>query len=557
MRNRLLMGALSVVGLALSLTGCTNPSGLDSISVSPSTQSLGVGQTTQLSVTGTYGNASHLSTKPVTTGVTWSSNTPSVATVDAAGVVTGVGAGTSTVTATAQAFNGPVSASSTITVGSTSGGGGGATGGAVVSLAVIPSSQTVATAGQTTQFIAIGTTSTGATLYLTNSAAWSSSTTTVATIGATTGLATAVGAGSTTITARYTDATSGSVVIGVATLTVSAGASEQVTSMTMLPSSLSLTASGQTSQLILLGVAGSTGLTNNLTTSPNVTWTSNTPTVATVSNSGLVTAVTAGTATVVALYTNTDSSVVQTTASISVSISGTGTSLESITSLSIVPSSLSVANLQATGQFLAIGTFSSAPYVRDVTNLPTTTWLSSFPNDFPVNNNTGGGSGASAGIVSAFASGGATIIAESTSVDGTIQSATATFSCPLVLPPPPGSLSQTPGSCYPGSQAASLISTLTVYNRGLDTTHWQITAPSATGTPNVLHCGPGWAGAGGSVCTASYPVGTTVTVTSPAGAGAFGGWSSNCTPVGAVTAAGPNQCTVTLTTDDTVGAIIN
>lgn len=569
MRNRLLMGALSVVGVALSLTGCTNPSGLDSIAVSPSTQSLAVGQTAQLGVTGTYGNASHVSTQPVTSGVTWTSNSTSVATVSTSGLVTAVGSGTATITASAQGFKGPLSSTSTITVGVTGTGVGGTTGGVVVSLAVIPSAQTVATAGQTTQFIAIGTTSNGATLYLTNSVAWSSSTPAVATIGGTTGLATAVGAGTTTVTALYTDATTGSVVTGVASLTVSAGASEQVTSLTMLPSSLSLTASGQTSQLILLGVGGSTGLTTNLTSSPNVMWSSGTKTVATVSTSGLVTAVTAGTSTIVAQYTNTDNSVVTASASISVSISGTGTSLESITSLSIVPSSITVLDFQLTGQFLAIGTFSQAPYVRDVTNLSTTTWLSSEPEIFTVGTNcTGspnppatcaGNAGSSAGLATAFGNGSATIIAESSSPDGTIQQATATFSCPYQLPAPP-----TPGSCYPGEAVApTLLETLTIYNEGLNTTNWEVTAPSATGTLDVIHCGPGWTlggGTGGSVCTATYPEGTTVTVTAtqPAGAtGTFGGWSYNCTPTAAITANGPNSCTVTLTANDSVGAIFN
>ena len=100
MRNRLFMGALSVIGVAMSLTGCTNPSGLDSIAVTPSTQALAVGQTAELSVTGTYGNANHLSTQPVSSGVTWSSNTTSVATVSATGVVTRVASGTATITAT-------------------------------------------------------------------------------------------------------------------------------------------------------------------------------------------------------------------------------------------------------------------------------------------------------------------------------------------------------------------------------------------------------------------------------------------------------------------------
>jgi hypothetical protein len=102
---------------------------------------------------------------------------------------------------------------------------------------------------------------------------------------------------------------------------------------------------------------------------------------------------------------------------------------------------------------------------------------------------------------------------------------------------------------------------LTVYNEGLNITTWEVTAPSATGTANVLHCGPGWAlngGAGGSVCTATYPVGTTVTLTAPATGAAFGGWSNNCLPTVPVTATLLNSCTVLLTYDDTtVGAIFN
>jgi hypothetical protein len=104
------------------------------------------------------------------------------------------------------------------------------------------------------------------------------------------------------------------------------------------------------------------------------------------------------------------------------------------------------------------------------------------------------------------------------------------------------------------------LETLTVYNEGLNTTNWVVTAPSATGTQDVLHCGPGWTlngGTGGSVCTATYPEGTSVILTAPAGAGAFGGWSYNCTPTAAISANGPNSCTVTLTSNDSVGAIFN
>jgi hypothetical protein len=113
-----------------------------------------------------------------------------------------------------------------------------------------------------------------------------------------------------------------------------------------------------------------------------------------------------------------------------------------------------------------------------------------------------------------------------------------------------------------------------VYNEGLDTKNWLVTAPSATGTQDVIHCGPGWAadgGTGGSVCTATYPLGTTVTLTAPSQKNVFfGGWSSTCSSTGQVTPTGPNTCTVTLggqnvdpngnpfyLTDVTVGAIFN
>jgi hypothetical protein len=98
----------------------------------------------------------------------------------------------------------------------------------------------------------------------------------------------------------------------------------------------------------------------------------------------------------------------------------------------------------------------------------------------------------------------------------------------------PPDLPVTYGSCFPGSEASSLLSTITVYNEGLNTTNWLVTAPSATGTADVIHCGPGWTGTGGSVCVATYPIGTPPT------------------------AAGPNTCTIIPTTsNETVGAIFN
>jgi hypothetical protein len=213
------------------------------------------------------------------------------------------------------------------------------------------------------------------------------------------------------------------------------------------------------------------------------------------------------------------------------------------------------------GQFLAIGTFSTAPTVRDVTN--SVTWLTSEPNKFPVTNNNSappGGGTENGGVVSAYEASvgpvGAIITAEATDSNGSIATATANVGCPYVLPNPP----TTPGSCF--NSVPTLLTTLTVFNEGLDTTNWYVTAPSATGTQDVIHCGPGWAAngnTGGSVCTATYPLNSKITLTAPAQSGVkFGGWSSNCSNVPPITQTGPNTCTITLSdTDVTVGAIFN
>jgi hypothetical protein len=449
-------------------------------------------------------------------------------------------------------YTGVVSASATLTV---SGGGGVSPGSSVVSMAIIPSAQSVAVPNQTAQFLAIGTTSTGQTVNLTNAVAWSSSSQQIATIGGTTGLATALGQGTSTITALYVSG--GSTLTATATFTVQGGTTEEYTAISIVPGSQSVSASGQTGQFIALATSGTTGLEEDVTNSPQTTWASTIPSVATISTglasgNGIATGVSLGTSTITAELKNPDGSLVSSFSTLNVTNTPAP---EPLLSLQIIPSTITVDDLLGTGQFLAVGTYSTPPTVRDLTN--SVQWLTSAPSVFPVNTNgTGSPSGgANAGIVTAYGSGGATIIAEATDPQtGSIQTATASFDCPLVLPTP-----TTAGSCYPGSEASSLLSTLTIYNEGLNTTNWLVLAPSATGTPNVLHCGPGSSGdgLGGSVCVATYPVGTTVTLTAPAGQGAFGGWSYNCVPLGSVTAAGPNQCQVTLTFDDTVGAIFN
>lgn len=639
MLDRLSSRALFLAALLLPIAGCTN-SLVDDISVSPTTQSVAVGQTAQFNA---YGLTGHGTTHPgtvadITTQVTWTSSSPGVATISAAGVATGVSAGTTTITASTTGFTGLLAATATLTVsggsgsgtGTTSGvtaltitpssqtvaapgntaqfialgttatgsvnlttavswqsssaqiatvnaaglamavgqgtdsitavytnpgggstvtgtatftvtgggtGGGGVTG--ISSIAVIPNSQSVAAPNDTTQFLAIGTTGGGATTNLTSKVTWSSSSVQIATIAAG-GLATAVGQGSATITAVYNDPTSGNTITGTATFAVTAGTTQQYTKLQILPDSQTL-GSGGTGQFVALATQGTTGFEVDVTgDTQQLTWQSSSSNIVSVSSKGLATGEGVGTSTITAELQNQDGSIVSATATV------TGTSTpppQPIVALNIIPSSISVLNFQLTGNFLAIATLSSAPYVEDVTNNPNTTWLSSEPQLFPVNTNSGGNSGATAGIVTAYGSGGATIIAETTtpvsgSTIGMIQTATATFNCPEVLP----QTGATDASCYPGQPPPqTLLSTLTVYNEGLNTTNWYVTAASATGTANVLHCGPGWTGAGGSVCTSTYPVGTIAPNNSTegvlleaqqtgGGTGTFGGWSDSCLP---------------------------
>lgn len=171
------------------LSGCGGPTPyLASIQVTPGSASVGAGTSAQFTAVGTYQSQKKSPyTVDVTNQVTWSSSIPTVATVNSNGLATGVGAGTTTVTAAI----GGVLGTAEMTVTGSSGGGGND----LMSIAIIPTagSQTLETPGETAQFIAIGTFSgSPATQDLTNKVTWSSSDVRVATINAS-GLATDVG----------------------------------------------------------------------------------------------------------------------------------------------------------------------------------------------------------------------------------------------------------------------------------------------------------------------------------------------------------------------------
>jgi uncharacterized protein YjdB len=543
---------------------------LVSLTILPSSQTAStVGETAQFTVIGvtSSGTTVNLTNQPATingatiAAATWTSSIPAVATINSTtGLATALTNGTTAITAFATNPDGTVvTGVGTYTV-STSG-----VQEPLLSLAILPSNQSIAIPGQKAQLHAIGTFSVVPTTQdltannTTYPIRWTSSDASIATVGSpeqvgtTPGLVTAIGQGSVTITA-FASNPDGTLVYSSATVTVIGAASEPFTAITISPTSMTLSATGQTGQFVALGTSGSTGLNQDVTNSPQVVWTSSIPTIATVSTyptspAGLAKGVNPGTTTITATLTNPDGTVVTSEATVTVT---TQAAPEPLISLQVYPTSASVDQLQDTTQFVAIGTFSTNPTVQDLTNSSTLTWISTEPSIFPVNST--GVPGSPAGIVTALGPGTAVIIAEATNPDGSVATATATFSCPEVPPDPPF----VSGTCYPGSQTPSLLATLTIFNAGLDSTNWLITAPSATGTADVIHCGPGSAAAGfgGSVCEASYPIGTTVTVTAPAGTGNFGGWTSNCTEVG-ITQQGPNSCTVVLSTNDTVGGIFN
>ncbi len=165
------------------------------------------------------------------------------------------------------------------------------------SITVSPSTPTVAV-GSTQQFTATGVNNDGSTSSVT--ASWTSSDTTVATIGASTGLATAVKAGTTTVTATTTGS---SPLTATTTMTVTASA---ITAITVTDATSGTIATiGGTDQVRAVARFAD-GTTTDITSS--ATWTSsNTALVTVTSPGGLATGVAAGSAQITASSGNVTS----------------------------------------------------------------------------------------------------------------------------------------------------------------------------------------------------------------------------------------------------------
>jgi hypothetical protein len=251
----------SPIVVALSGTGRA----LVSIAVTPANPIIAAGYTEQFTATGTYSDGS---TQNLTSTATWGSSAPGVATISAGGLATGVSKGASTISATMSSITG----STTLTVTR-----------ALVSIAVTPANPSIA-AGNTQQFTATGTYIDGSTQNLTAMATWSSSAPAVATIAAG-GLAKGLSTGTSTISAAVTGIT------GSTTLTVTAAVLVSIAVTPANPWILPV----QTQQFTATGTY-SDGSTQNLTST--ATWSSSAPSVATISTTGLASAVAWGQTTV-------------------------------------------------------------------------------------------------------------------------------------------------------------------------------------------------------------------------------------------------------------------
>ncbi|MDD4985334.1 MAG: Ig-like domain-containing protein [Dehalococcoidales bacterium] len=174
----------------------------------------------------------------------------------------------------------------------------------LTSIAVTPKSPDRVAVGATQQFTVIGTYSDSSTKDITTEVSWASSDTAVATISAT-GLAAGVAEGTTNITATLSDVTSPEVALTVMPVPT-------LSSIELAPQSLEELTVGATQQLTATGTY-SDDSTKDITTEAN--WTSSDTAVATVSASGLVTAVAEGSAEITASLSGTSSPAVTLTVS--------------------------------------------------------------------------------------------------------------------------------------------------------------------------------------------------------------------------------------------------
>jgi len=367
-----------------SATLQVTPPLLVGLSVSPTSASIALGTSQQFTATGTYGDGS---TQDLTSSVTWISSSPAVATVSTAGLASTLSQGSATVTASTGTFN----ASANLNVGQP----------VLTSLALTPANPSFAL-GTTQPLKATGTYSDGSTLDLTSKAAWSSASPGIATVN-NQGLVSGVATGASSITASV-GSIAGSTTVSVTPATLVSIAVAPAIPVVPLGGNQAFIATGTYTD----------GSTQNIT--DTVQWSSDTTTVATISNQsgsqGVATAVSSGNAIVSATSGSVTGSTVLTVAS------------ANLVSIAVTPSAPSIA-LGTTQQFTATGTYSDGS-TQNLTS--TAAWSSDTVSTATIN---------TAGLANSVGTGTATISATLGSVTGsTLLTVTPATLVSIAITPP-------------------------------------------------------------------------------------------------------------------------
>ena len=337
-------------GVSNSTPLAVNAANLNSISIQPANGSIAQGTRIQMTAIGTFNDGG---TRDITHSASWSVSDPSAVNIGAGnGFVVGLAPGSVTITASL----GLATDSVLFTV----------TSAKIATISLAPVVTAIPTGGHV-HFTATGVFDDSTTQDITMSSGWTSSDTSVATVGnnsGTYGSATGVSSGSATINASFSYA--GASAIGSAQLNVN---SATLTKITLSPSS-GLVAPGSSLQFIATGTF-SDG--SKQTLSSGVSWTSSDTNVATVSVAGVALGQSPGVVTITAQ---------------SGSISGTASLVvesSSLSSITVRPASVSVpATIQA--QFKAVGTFANGD-MQDLTSA--VTWTSSSSAIATISNSAG------------------------------------------------------------------------------------------------------------------------------------------------------------------------
>jgi uncharacterized protein YjdB len=377
------MMLLNIAILFLFFAGCTGGSGsgggsvdLISIQVTPTKPEIAKDTSVQFTAIGTYSNST---TKDITKQVSWTSSASATATIDTAGLATGIAPGTTTIAATLSGITG----STTLTVDTST----------LTTIEVTPANPSIAK-NTKVQFTATGHFSDGDAQDLTRQVTWTSSAGSTATID-TAGLATGIASGATTISATRSGIT------GSTTLTVD---TSTLTSIVVTPANPSIAANTK-QQFTAMG-RFSDGDTQDLTR--QVAWTSSAGSTATIDTAGLATGIAPGTTMIAATLSGINGSTTLTINAFT------------LKQMDVTPVNPSI-TVNGNQQFTATGTFSDGSK-QDITKQVHWTTLPS--NIATVDSN---------GLATGIASGGTAISATLSGISG---STTLTVNAAPSIPDP-------------------------------------------------------------------------------------------------------------------------